>query len=135
VRYLTRPFAVSALRRGRGIEQFLGPVEVNGVAGIRWVSISPWHGSYRISLHTVQDLDDERFADLYEFPPLDPEDEDYVGEGRELGRTADEAETIDLAERLTGAAPDRWVNFAVAGEEYLDLVRSRRAPATNTDRD
>src|SRR5689334_12056370 len=100
MRHLTRSFAVGALRRGNGIEQFLGPVEVNGVAGICWVSISPWQGTYRIALHTVQDLDDERAADLYEFPPLDPEDEDYVGEGRELGRAADEAEAIELAERL-----------------------------------
>jgi hypothetical protein len=57
---------------------------------------------------------------------LDPVDEEYVGEGRELGRSADEEEAIALAERLAGAAPDRWVNFAVAGEEYLDLVRARR---------
>jgi hypothetical protein len=77
-------------------------------------------------LHTVRDLDDDRFGDPAEFPPLDPVDEEYVGEGRELGRSADEEEAIALAERLAGAAPDRWVNFAVAGEEYLDLVRARR---------
>jgi hypothetical protein len=92
-----------------------------------------WVSSYRISLHTVQDLDDEHFADLPEFPSLDPVEEDYVGEGRELGRADDEAEAIELAERLTGAAPDRWVNFGVAGEEYLDLVRSRRRPEANID--
>jgi len=74
----------------------------------------------------VQGLDDEGFADLSEFPSLDPDDEQYAGEGRELGRSADEAEAIELAERLTGAVPDRWVNFAVAGQEYLDFIRSRR---------
>ncbi len=37
MRYLTRSFAIGALRRGRGIEQFLGGAEVGGVAGIRWV--------------------------------------------------------------------------------------------------
>jgi hypothetical protein len=31
---------------------------------------------------------------------------------------AEQEQTIDLA------APDRWVNFGVAGEEYRDLVRS-----------
>jgi hypothetical protein len=127
MRYLTRSFAIGALRRGSGIEQFLGAVEVGGIAGIRWVVVSPWEGDcYRISVHTVQDLDDEGFADLSEFPALDPDDEQYVGEGRELGRSADEAEAIELAERLTDAVPDRWVNFAVAGEEYLDFIRSRR---------
>jgi hypothetical protein len=127
VRYLTRQFAVGALRRGSGIEQFLGRAEVNGVAAVRWVAVSPTSGQYRISVHTVQDLDDDRFGDLAEFPSLDPVDEDYVGEGRELGRSADEEEAITLAEQLVGAAPDRWVNDAVAGEEYLDLVRARRS--------
>jgi hypothetical protein len=32
---------------------------------------------------------------------------------------------LQLAEQLTGAAPGRWVNFAVAGEDYLDYVRAR----------
>jgi hypothetical protein len=125
VRYLTRQFAIGAVRRGTGIEQFLGGAEVDGVAAVRWVGVSPMGAQYRISLHTVRDLDDDRFGDLAEFPPLDPVDEEYVGEGRELGRSADEEEAIALAERLVGAAPDRWVNFAT-GEEYLDLVRARR---------
>jgi hypothetical protein len=56
---------------------------------------------------------------------VDPVDEQYVGEGCELGRTTDEREALQLAEQLTGAAPDRWVNFAVAGEEYLDFIRAR----------
>jgi hypothetical protein len=64
---------------------------------------------------------------LAEFPSLDRVDEEYVAEGCELGRSAGEEEAIALAERLAGAAPDRWVNFAVAGEEYLDLVRARRS--------
>ncbi|MGC7103019.1 hypothetical protein ACPZ19_50875 [Amycolatopsis lurida] len=126
MRYLTRQFTIGALRRGNGIEQFLGGTEVAGVAAVQWVAVSPLRGQYRISLHTVQDLDNDRFADLAEFPSLDPVDEEYVGQGRELGRSTDEEEAIALAERLTGAMPDRWVNFAVAGEEYLDLVRTRR---------
>ncbi|QFU91654.1 hypothetical protein [Amycolatopsis sp. YIM 10] len=117
---------IGALRRGSGIEQFLGVAEVGGVAAVRWIAVSPMSGQYRISLHTVRDLDDDRFGDLAEFPSLDPVDEEHVGEGRELGRCADAEEAIALAERLAGAAPDRWVNFAVAGEEYLDLVRARR---------
>lgn len=128
-RYLTRQFAVGALRRGAGVEQFLGAAEIAGVAAVRWVAVSPMDSTYRVSLHTVEDLDDvEHGADLPEFPSLDPVDEAYVGEGRELGSSTDEEQALALAERLTGAAPDRWVNFGVAGEEYLDLVRSRRGP-------
>src|SRR6266511_964663 len=114
MRYLTRSFAIGA------------PRSVAWRASVGW-AVSPWENScYRVSLHTVQGLDDEGFADLSEFPSLDPDDEQYAGEGRELGRSADEAEAIELAERLTGAVPDRWVNFAVAGQEYLDFIRSRR---------
>ncbi|MEJ3748640.1 hypothetical protein WEI85_35840 [Actinomycetes bacterium KLBMP 9797] len=125
MRYLTRKFAIGALRRGSGIEQFLGGTEVDGVAAVRWVAISPMRGQYRISLHTVQDPDDDQVGDLTELLSLDPADEEYVGEGRELGCVADQEQAIDLAERLADASPDRWVNFSMAGEEYQDLLRTR----------
>jgi hypothetical protein len=41
------------------------------------------------------------------------------------GVSDDEEEAILLAERITGAGIDRWVNFGVAGEDYGDYVRSR----------
>jgi hypothetical protein len=37
-----------------------------------------------------------------------------------------------FAEHLTDARPDRWVNDAVAGAEYIAYVRSRRNPAQAT---
>jgi len=126
MRYLTRQFAIGALRRGHGIEQFLGGTEIDGGPAIRWVAISPVNRQYRISLHTVHDPDDDRTGDLPNFISLDPVDEAYVGEGRELGVREDEAEAMSLAEHRTDARPDRWVNHAVAGEEYIDYVRSRR---------
>ena len=90
-------------------------------------------GQYRISLHTVQDPDDDQVGDLPNLMSLDPVDEAYVGEGRELG-VSDEAEAISLAERLTDASPDRWVNDAVASKEYMDHVRNRRGSAQATFR-
>jgi len=129
MRYLTRQFALGALCRGNGIEQFLGGAEIDGEPAIRWVAISPMNRQYRISLHTVQDPDDDRVGDLSNLISLDPADEAYVGEGRELGLTEDEADAISLAEHLTDARPDRWVNHAVAGEDYIDYVKSRRDPA------
>jgi hypothetical protein len=126
VRYLTRQFAIGALRRGSGIEQFLGSAEVDGVAAVRWVAISPMDGRYRVSLHTVQDPDDDQVGDLAELLSLDPADEKYVGEGRELGCVAGQEQAMELAERIAGASADRWVNFSVAGAEYRDLVQSRR---------
>jgi hypothetical protein len=132
MRYLARQFAIGALRRGNGIEQFLGGAEVGGELAIRWVAISPMNRQYRISLHTVRDPDDERAGDLSNLISLDPLDEAYIGEGRELGHSADEEEALSLAERLTNARPDRWVNHAVAGEEYMDYVRNRRDAAQAT---
>jgi hypothetical protein len=130
VRHLTRDFALGALRRGKPIEQFLGPVEVDGVAGIRWVAVTPWSdGRLRVSLHTVGDPDDDSIGDLANLLSLDPVDEDYVGEGRELGSVDEPPDAIELAQRETGAAPDRWVNAGVVGEEYGDFVRARRRGA------
>jgi hypothetical protein len=126
MRYLTRRFAIGALRRGNGVEQFLGGTEIDGEPAIQWVAISPMDGQHRISLHTVQDPDDDQVRDLPNLISLDPVDEAYVGEGRVLGASEDEAEAISLAEQLTHARPDRWVNYGVAGEEYMDYVRSRR---------
>lgn len=128
MRYLSRGSATGALRRGNGVEQFLGAVEVDGCAGIRSVDVSPLDGGFVVSLHTVQDLDDEEFLDLAEYPPLDPdEDEEYVGAGREVGRETDPLAAIELAERLVAAAPGRWVNQAMAVDEYGDFIRARLA--------
>ncbi|MEU4689056.1 hypothetical protein [Actinoplanes sp. NPDC023714] len=38
MRHLTRQFAIGALRRGRGIEQFLGGADVGGERAVRWVN-------------------------------------------------------------------------------------------------
>ena len=80
-------------------------------------------------MHSAQDPDNEHFRDLANLPPLDPSTEEFVGEGLELGLVASETEAIALAERLTGAVADRWVNFGVAGEDYADLVRARQLPS------
>ena len=129
VRYLTRSFLLGALRRGNGVEQFLGATQVADTPAIRWVSVDPWGDRYRVSVHTVEDPDDESFRDLHNLMSLDPLEEDFVGQGRELVLVADELEVIEQAERLTGTRPDRWVNFGAAGEDYADLVRSRRGGA------
>jgi hypothetical protein len=129
MRHLTRQFAIGALRRGGAIAQFLGGAEVDGEPAIRWVAISPEGGRYRISLHTVQDPDDDRVGDLPNLISLDPVDEDHVGEDRELGLSEDEEDATALAEQLTDARPDRWVNHEVVDDEYVDHARSRQRPA------
>jgi hypothetical protein len=77
-----------------------------------------------------------RWRDWARLPPLGPSAEEFVGEGVELGLVATETDALALAERVTGAQSDRWVNFGVAGEEYADQVRVRRdkqwPPGTST---
>jgi hypothetical protein len=82
-------------------------------------------GRHRRPVAIAQRWRGGQHGDLAVFPSLDPVDERYVGEGRELAVTTDEREALQMAEQLTGAAPGRWVNFAVAGEDYLDYVRAR----------
>lgn len=127
MRYLTRSFLLGALRRRKEVEQFLGPVSMAGVEGIRWVAIWPWQEGYNVSVHDVQDLDDEHRRDLSVLPPLDSESEDDSFPGRVIGRVQDPIEALELAERVHGASPDRWVNQGVAGEDYADFLLTRRA--------
>ncbi|MFD6757431.1 hypothetical protein [Micromonospora gifhornensis] len=127
MRYLTRSFVLGALGRMKEVEQFVGPITLAGVRGIRWVAVWPWQDGYNVSVHDVQDLDDEHDHDLCVFPPLDAQYEDDTGYGRVIGHVQDPAEALELAERDTGASPERWVNHGVAGEDYADFVLARRA--------
>lgn len=60
--------------------------------------------------------------DLDNLPPLYP-DEDWAW-GSVLGTASDATEALHLAQELTGAADNRWANFGVAGEDYVDYVRA-----------
>ncbi|WP_333778848.1 hypothetical protein [Streptomyces sp. IBSBF 3136] len=125
MRYLVETFAVGALRRGQGIEQFLGPVQGAGTPAIRWVGIESTKRGYEVTLHVVEDVGSENFYDLLEFPPLDP----YDQFGQTLAVTDDAAGAMTEAERRTGAVRHRWVNAGLAGDEYVDFLRAGR-PAT-----
>ena len=125
VRYLIEPFALGALRRGKSIGQFLGGVPESEKPCIRWVEVRPDGGRYRVVLHTLEDVGGEGFADLIEFPPLDPDDEDEEF-GREIGSADDPLAALHLAEARAGAVRERWVNQGVEQDEYLDFVRAGR---------
>jgi hypothetical protein len=126
VRYLSESFAIGALRRSVSIEQFLGPVLHRERRGIRWVAIEPRHnGLYAVVLYLSWDIGSEQFRDLLEFPPLDA---DAEVDGEVLAEVDGAAEAIEAAERATDAVRERWANFGVAGEDYLDYVRFGRLP-------
>jgi hypothetical protein len=116
---------VGALRRGVSVEQFLGPVVVDGRRGVRRVTLDPVAGGIAVTEHAAEEPDREGFADLDNFPPL------FRGEDRAWGwvvGTAPDGEgALRLARELTGAADDRWVNSGVASEDYLDYARRGRS--------
>lgn len=124
MRHLTEAFALGALRRGRGIEQFLGAAGTPERPGIRWVEIAPTTNGFRVMLHAAEDIGGEHFCDLGEFPPLDPgREEDF---GQEIALAPDAAEAMAIAEAHTGADPTRWVSEGISGSEYRDFVRAGR---------
>ncbi|CAL9479305.1 hypothetical protein SUDANB106_03026 [Streptomyces sp. enrichment culture] len=122
MRYLTESFAVGALRRGQGIEQFLGAAGSGDVPAVSWVSIEPTRRGLAVTLHTVEDAGGEDFCDLLEFPPLDP-DEEF---GQEIAVVEDPPKAMAIAEDRTGALREKWVNAGMAGDEYRDYVRAGR---------
>lgn len=124
MRYLAESFALGALRRGKAIAQFLGPSE--GQAGglvVSWVEVQPSRDAFTVVLHAAEDVGGEYFADLWEFPPADPDNEF----GRKLGEAEEPSEAVAIAEKLTGAVRSRWVNLGVVQDEYLDYVRGDRS--------
>jgi hypothetical protein len=121
MRYLTTGFAIATLRRGRSIEQFLGPHHVDSKVGVRWVEIRPDGNGYKIVLHEVLDLDG--IADLYEFPPLVEHGEEYFGQ--DIGAADTESGAMSIAATY-GTEDNRWVNQGVTADEYHDCVKARR---------
>jgi hypothetical protein len=114
MRYLTPGSAITALRRGRQIEQFLGGIQAGERRGIRWISLRPGREGIGVHLHEVEDVGTDTFWNLTEFPPLDPDDET---QGLVTVVTAPE-EAVRIAEHELGADHARWVNQGFACDEY-----------------
>lgn len=125
MRHLTPSFAAGALRRGKSIEQFLGPAFHGGRRGIRWTTIEPRPDGFSVLLHLAEDVSEDGLADIAEFPPLDPELYDLWPE---VATAGDEVRAIGAAQRLTGADPALWTNSGLAVEEYRDYTRLGRLP-------
>ncbi|MEY9969490.1 hypothetical protein ABIA33_007578 [Streptacidiphilus sp. MAP12-16] len=56
MRYLAESFALGALRRGRAIEQFLGPVGTAERRGLRSVEVRPVKVGFEVYLYGVEDV-------------------------------------------------------------------------------
>lgn len=132
MRYLAESFALGALRRGQPVEQFLGPASSSERPGIHYVEVRPAKTHYEIFLHTLEDIGHETFADLVEFPPLDPDDEEDEF-GRLLATRDDPLAALTAAEDVTGAVRGRWVNASVAQDEYHNYVMAGRPANSSPD--
>ncbi|WP_033329076.1 hypothetical protein [Streptomyces yerevanensis] len=132
MRYLTESFALGALRRGRPIEQFLGPAGSPERPGIRYIEVKPAKIRYEIYLHTLADVGHETFVDVVEFPPLctDDEEEEF---GRLVATRDDPLAALAAAEDITGAARGRWVNAGLVQDEYHDYVVAGRPANSSPD--
>ncbi|MEU5324023.1 hypothetical protein AB0G67_45980 [Streptomyces sp. NPDC021056] len=131
MRYLVEAFVVGALRRGRSVEQFLGPVGSPGRPGVRYVEVRAASTSFEVYVHTVED-GHETVLDLYEFPPFDQDTEEEEF-GRLLGSAEAPQGALVLAEERTGAVRGRWVNQGVVQDEYHDFVRAGRPSGASPD--
>ncbi|MEU8688519.1 hypothetical protein [Streptomyces sp. NPDC048665] len=134
MRYLTEDFIVGALKRGRPVEQFLGPVGAPGRLGVSYVEVRPAKASYEVYVHAVEDVGHEGFLDLGEFPPLDadPDAEEF---GRLVAVAEDPSNALAAAKQATGAVRGRWVNENIVQDEYGDFVRAGRPSDQSPDGD
>lgn len=70
---------------------------------------------YAVRRHVVQDEGSEDFRDISEFSPVD--EEEYAGEGVEVGNYEEPTDAVESAAQHGGAA-DRWVNLGMAADSY-----------------
>jgi hypothetical protein len=115
-RYLTWLEAVSALDRGKAVEQLLPAQNHDGLPTVRWLTVYR-PDAFVVAVHHVYDPCDPEFLDVSAFAPVD-ENEDN-GAGIEIGRASDPEQALRIAGG-SGAAPERWVNQFVVAEEYRD---------------
>ncbi|GAA4634319.1 hypothetical protein GCM10023196_075360 [Actinoallomurus vinaceus] len=127
MRHLTESAASGALRRGRGIEQFLEAFEEHRRRGLRYAYVSPaarFHG-FIVSLYIVEDIEEPAGSPVDEFPAFYEADEDADG-ARTIAETDSAEAAITVAEREIGADPKRWVNQGILFDEYRDFVERGR---------
>lgn len=116
---------MSALRRGRSVESFLGGCVRDGIAGVRWLRISERPAGFDLHVYESADLGSKDWVDLYEFGPLDPE----------LGQDdANEAHSFLTFGECVRMIEGRWpgsalklVNEGIVQDEYADYLRAREA--------
>lgn len=120
LRYLSTTDILAALKRGQSVEQFLG-VCPNQVGYIRHVELRPTASGVELWVFDVEDIGNQDFLDIYDFPDLEPDGREGPAVHFEDAESALNAATATFATH-----PARWTNLGVAQSEYLDFICMER---------
>jgi hypothetical protein len=124
-RYLTEAEAMSALRRGKAVEAFLGACSRDGAPGVRWLQVCERSTGLDLRVYESADVGSEDFLDLYEFGPLDPAlDQD---EANEVHSFLTFGECVRMVEDRWPGAALKLVNEGIVQDEYAEYLRTREA--------
>jgi hypothetical protein len=114
---------LSALRRNKCVECFLGGFTRGGQRGVRRLSLATKANGFELSVFESEDRGSPDFVDLYEFDALDPSLEQDE---------ADETHMFDSLEACLIVLESRWpgscyklVKEGMVQEEYRDFLRTR----------
>ena len=119
MRYLSRGFAVSTIRRGTVVAQLLGGYLDGARRGLRVLTVEPDEDAYCVYVHEIEDVGGPEVA---EFPP-------WSADGGDAVVCSDTPEAVlSFAEQQLDADPERWINGSMLDDEYGDYVRAGRPP-------
>jgi hypothetical protein len=123
MRYLAEIDAVSAVRNGRTIEQFLAPRVESNYRALRWVCVKrDRDDTFSASRYEVFDEGDLNHLDLYAFGFVDPDEPCAERSGLPSAEAA-----LKVAEEQFGADGCRYVNVGIIQDEYADFLRMQAA--------
>lgn len=119
-RHLTEYFIEQALKRCKGVAQFLGWFEHDSQKAIRYALIYQRQDGF---LLWVQEMYDEGtkgfYSDIGEYSSIHDDDELIQHTFSTL------EETLEFAATRYGASRERWVNESMISDEYIDALPSR----------
>lgn len=119
-RYLQADEVAAALRRGKGVECFLGRCSRDGKPGIRWISLHASGQSIELRVYDSADVGRPDYLDIYEFGPLDPALE--LGSADETLSFSDLQSCLDALSARFPTATSRFVNEGVIQDEYAEFL-------------
>jgi len=121
-RYLSSPFLLSALGRGKTVAQLLSVSDGPDSRVVRHVALWREGETCVVALHCVRDMSD-RLADVTEWPSVDGSEEHGVGVWTRFASVED---ALVWVESELGGSRARFVNHGVIQDEiYQALARPR----------